>query len=118
VRDLFKDKNRADNEILKHLKKTRQKIDSLSALHPLKQISYLELTHYLSNTLLRDTDMMSMAHGLEIRVPLIDHRLVELMFSMPAEMQFAQPPKKSLLVNSLPHALPPEIVHRKKMRFT
>jgi asparagine synthase (glutamine-hydrolysing) len=118
VRSLFRDNNSADNEILKHLQKTRQQVDSLSALHPLKQISYLELTHYLSNTLLRDTDMMSMAHGLEIRVPLIDHRLVELIFSIPPEIQFARPPKKSLLVKSLPHALPSEIVHRKKMGFT
>jgi len=118
VRDLFRDKNCADQEILKHLTKTMQQVDSLSALHPLKQISYLELTHYLSNTLLRDTDMMSMAHGLEIRVPLIDHRLVELMFSIPAEIQFARPPKKSLLVRSLPHSLPPDVVHRKKMGFT
>jgi asparagine synthase (glutamine-hydrolysing) len=118
VRSLFRDKNCADNEILKHLKKTQQQCALLSALHPLKQISYLELTHYLPNTLLRDTDMMSMAHGLEIRVPLIDHRLVELMFSFPPEIQFARPPQKSLLVNSLPTPLPPETVHRKKMGFT
>ena len=106
------------NEILKHLERTQRQLDSISKLHPLKQISYLELTHYLSNTLLRDTDMMSMAHGLEIRVPLIDHRLVELMFTIPPEIQFARPPQKSLLVNSLPNPLPPEIVHRKKMGFT
>jgi asparagine synthase (glutamine-hydrolysing) len=118
VLSLFRDKNRASKEILKHLQRTQQQLDSMSALHPLKQISYLELTHYLSNTLLRDTDMMSMAHGLEIRVPLIDHRLVELMFSIPSEIQFARPPPKSLLVNSLPNPLPPEIVHRKKMGFT
>ncbi len=118
VRSLFRDKNCADNEILKHLQRTRQQVDSLSELHPLKQISYLELTHYLSNTLLRDTDMMSMAHGLEIRVPLIDHMLVELMFTIPPEIQFAGPPQKSLLVKSLPLDLPSEIVHRKKMGFT
>ena len=118
VRGLFRDKNCADNEIIKHLTRTKQQTDSLSAIHPLKQISYLELTHYLSSTLLRDTDMMSMAHGLEIRVPLIDHRLVELMFSIPAKIQFARPPKKSLLVRSLPHPLPAEVVHRKKMGFT
>lgn len=118
VKGLFKDKSCADKEINEHLEKTKRTMDSLSALHPLKQISYLELTHYLSNTLLRDTDMMSMAHGLEIRVPLIDHRLVELMFSIPAEIQFASPPKKSMLVQSLPSSLPPEIVLRKKMGFT
>lgn len=118
VRSLFRDKTCADNEIRKHQKDTQNQVDSLSALHPLKQISYLELTHYLANTLLRDTDMMSMAHGLEIRVPLIDHRLVELMFSIPADVQFASSPKKSLLIKSLPHPLPSEIVHRKKMGFT
>jgi asparagine synthase (glutamine-hydrolysing) len=118
VRSLFRDKNLADNAILKHMERTQQQLDSMSVLHPLKQISYLELTHYLSNTLLRDTDMMSMAHGLEIRLPLIDHRLVELMFAIPPKVQFARPPKKSLLVNSLPNPLPPEIVHRKKMGFT
>lgn len=118
VRSLFRDKICVNDEIRRHLERTQKQIDSLKALHPLKQISYLELTHYLSNTLLRDTDMMSMAHGLEIRVPLIDHRLVELMFSLPAEIQFASPPNKSLLVKSLPHALPSEIVHRKKMGFT
>ncbi len=118
VRDLFRDKNSFRRENLKHLKNTQQQVGSISALHPLKQISYLELTHYLSNTLLRDVDMMSMAHGLEIRVPFLDHRLVELMSSFPPEKQFARPPKKSLLVNSLPNPLPPEIVHRKKMGFT
>jgi asparagine synthase (glutamine-hydrolysing) len=118
VRSLFREKNCADNEILNHLKITRQQCDLLGGLHPLKQISYLELMHYLPNTLLRDTDMMSMAHGLEIRVPLIDHRLVELMFSFSPEIQFARPPQKSLLVKSLPTPLPPETVNRKKMGFT
>ncbi len=118
VRGLFRDKTCADDEIRKHLKTTRGQIDSLSTIDPLKQISYLELTHYLANTLLRDTDMMSMAHGLEIRIPLIDHQLVELMFSIPAEIQFARSPAKSLLVQSLPNPLPSEIVHRKKMGFT
>ncbi len=118
VRSLFQDKSCLDQEIIKHLERTKKETDTLSALPPQKQISYLELTHYLANTLLRDTDTMSMAHGLEIRVPLIDHRLVELMFSMPAEIQFAGPPKKSLLVRSLPSSLPSDVVHRKKMGFT
>ncbi len=118
VASLFADKNMADRQIQKHLDRTQNLIESLKRIHPLKQISYLELTHYLPNTLLRDTDMMSMAHGLEIRVPFIDHQLVELMFAVPAEIQFARPPTKSLLVNSLINKLPTGLVHRKKMGFT
>jgi len=118
VTGLFADKNIADRQIQKHLNRTRNRIESLKHLHPLKQISYLELTHYLPNTLLRDTDMMSMAHGLEIRVPLIDHQLVELMFSVPAKIQFARHPVKSLLIRSLTNKLSSQVVNRKKMGFT
>jgi asparagine synthase (glutamine-hydrolysing) len=118
VTDLFADKSQAEKQIQKHLDRTQILIESLRHLHPLKQISFLELTHYLPNTLLRDTDMMSMAHGLEIRVPLIDHQLVELMFSVPTHIQFACPPVKSLLIRSLANKLPSQLVNRKKMGFT
>ena len=42
------------------------------------------MTQYMATTLLRDADTMSMAHGLEIRVPLLDHKLIELMLSIPS----------------------------------
>jgi asparagine synthase (glutamine-hydrolysing) len=42
------------------------------------------------NTLLRDTDFMSMAHGLEVRVPLIDHRLAERVLAMPGSSNWTQ----------------------------
>jgi len=50
---------------------------------PINRTSYLELRHYMANTLLRDSDFMSMAHGLELRVPFIDHKLAEFMFRIP-----------------------------------
>ena len=118
VKGLFVDKNQADRQIQKHLDRTQTLIEPLKHAHPLKQISFLELTHYLPNTLLRDVDMMSMAHGLEIRVPLIDHQLVELMFSVPANIQFARHPVKSLLIRSLTNKIPSQLIHRKKMGFT
>jgi len=59
-----------------------------------------------------------MAHGLEIRVPLLDHKLVELMFSIPSNMKIKQGTSKPLLVNSLTRKLPEAIVRRKKMGFT
>jgi asparagine synthase (glutamine-hydrolysing) len=53
------------------------------ALDPVNRVSYLESRCYMLNTLLRDADVMSMAHGLELRVPLIDHELADKLLAMP-----------------------------------
>lgn len=79
--------------------------------------SVLELTNYMRNTLLRDADVMSMAHALEVRVPLIDHRLVETVLSIPGHLKLSPEVNKPLLVASAP-VLPDEVVHRRKMGFT
>ena len=54
-----------------------------SRFDPINRVSYLELRTYMANTLLRDADCMGMAHGLEIRVPFLDHELVRFMFTIP-----------------------------------
>jgi len=115
---LFSDPLILKKEITKNLNRTHELIDSHSRLSPVDLVSYLEMTHYMATTLLRDTDMMSMAHGLEIRVPLLDHKLVELMFSVPSNIKIKQGIPKHLLVNSLTRKLPELIVRRKKMGFT
>lgn len=79
--------------------------------------SALELTNYMRNTLLRDADVMSMAHALEVRVPLIDHRLVEEVLAIPGKLKLDRAINKPLLVASAP-SLPDEVVHRQKMGFT
>lgn len=79
---------------------------------------YLEARNYMANTLLRDTDAMSMAHGLEVRVPLIDHRLVERIFALPGSLKVDDATPKHLLVRSLPCSLPSLVVNRRKMGFT
>jgi asparagine synthase (glutamine-hydrolysing) len=61
---------------------------------------------------------MSMAHGLEVRVPLIDHRLAEKMFSLPGRLKIDRSTPKPLLVNALQEKLPDEVVHRHKRGFT
>jgi hypothetical protein len=81
-------------------------------------ISWLELRSYLANTLLRDTDCMSMCHSLEVRVPFLDAPLVEYLLALPeaAKKNPAQP--KSLLIEALGDALPQEIVKQAKRTFT
>ena len=84
----------------------------------LASISYAEGRTYMHDVLLRDTDQMSMAHALEVRVPLLDHVLVEYVMGLPDVYKRANGTPKPLLVNSLPGLLPEEIVHRPKHGFT
>lgn len=83
----------------------------------LSRVSVAEITTYMQNILLRDTDQMSMAHALEVRVPFLDYTLVEYVLSLPDQLKKANFPKQ-LLVDSLGDLLPKEIVHRPKMGFT
>jgi asparagine synthase (glutamine-hydrolysing) len=82
----------------------------------INQASLLDLSGYLSNTLLRDTDAMSMAHGLEVRVPLLDHKLVERLLAVPGSRKVHAHEPKKLLVDAVGD-LPPEIVQRPKCGF-
>jgi len=79
--------------------------------------SRFELTRYLRNTLLRDTDSMSMAHSLEIRVPYLDHKLVEAVVSLPASIKMNRTMNKPLLISSVSD-LPRDVIDRPKMGFT
>jgi asparagine synthase (glutamine-hydrolysing) len=86
-------------------------------LDPINRVSYLESRCYMLNTLLRDSDFMSMSQGLEVRVPLIDQELAKTVMSIPGKWKLNGTPK-NLLVNSLRRPLPENIVHRPKRGFT
>jgi asparagine synthase (glutamine-hydrolysing) len=79
-----------------------------------------EISLYMSNMLLRDTDQMSMAHALEVRVPLLDHKLVESVLALPGKMKTASSalaPVKRLLVEALAPEIPAEMLNRPKQGF-
>ncbi len=80
-------------------------------------VSLLELRTYMHNQLLRDTDVMSMAHSLEVRTPFLDHRLVEVVANVPAKHKFTAKPK-GLLLKALGDELPHEVTERPKGTFT
>jgi asparagine synthase (glutamine-hydrolysing) len=83
----------------------------------LGQVSICELSTYLQHVLLRDTDQMSMAHALEVRVPFLDHGLVRFVLGLSDRQKLGAGPKP-LLVEALDGLLPTEIVRRPKMGFT
>src|SRR6185437_3239240 len=80
------------------------------------QVTAAEYLGYTQQTLLKDTDQMSMANSLEIREPFFDQDLVEFVMAVPDHFKVPVYPK-SLLVESLKPLLPDEIVHRKKQGF-
>jgi len=82
----------------------------------LSRVSFMEMNTYMQNVLLRDTDQMSMAHALEVRVPFLDHKLIEYVYGIPDQFKYPETPKK-LLVDSLGDLLPDSIVNRPKMGF-
>jgi asparagine synthase (glutamine-hydrolysing) len=87
-------------------------------LGPTGAIAWLEMRTYMASTLLRDTDAVSMARSLEVRVPLLDRSLVEFVQALPegARQQAGKP--KALLVEAVRDVLPPSIVGRPKRTFT
>lgn len=97
-------------------------LDTAFGEHPdvsrFAHVSFAEARTYMHDVLLRDTDQMSMAHGLEVRVPLLDHRLVDLVTALPARVKIGGSIPKPLLVASLDKLLPESIVRRRKQGFT
>ena len=96
----------------------RESLRHARALDPINRVAYLEARCYMLNTLLRDSDVMSMAHGLELRVPLIDHQLADKMLALPGSWKLDSQVPKPLLIAALKGALPNEIVYRKKQGLT
>lgn len=92
-------------------------LEDASGLSPVDQVSLYEMGSYMLSTLLRDTDQMSMAHSLEVRVPLIDHLVVETMLAVPERWKRDEQVPKPLLVHAAGEGLPASCVHRPKQGF-
>jgi len=89
-----------------------QQLDDFTA------VSCLESRSYMVNTLLRDTDAMSMANSLEVRVPFLDHPIVEYVTRLPGSIKRTNGTPKSLLVDAMRDLLPSEVITQPKKTFT
>ncbi len=92
--------------------------DQAKSMEPVAGISWLEMRTYMDSTLLRDTDSVSMARSLEVRVPFLDTPLVEFMCALPDSARVQPHQKKALLLKALQGILPAEILQQKKRTFT
>ena len=75
---------------------------------------WLEVTRYMRNQLLRDSDLFSMAHGIELRVPFVDARLAEALLELPPEFRLEK--GKALLIDAVPE-IPEWVRNRPKKGF-
>ncbi|MDQ0937219.1 asparagine synthase (glutamine-hydrolyzing) [Streptomyces turgidiscabies] len=84
--------------------------------HRMRRVSHVHLTRWMPLLLTRD-DRLSMAVGLELRVPYCDHRLVEYVYNIPWEMKTADGREKSVLRSAVADLLPASVTERRKSPF-
>jgi len=91
--------------------------ERVRGLDPLSQLLYVDLKSWLANDMLVKVDRMSMANGLEIRCPLLDHRLIEFAATVASELKYRGRTSKYLLKRHLEGRVPYSVIHRPKQGF-
>ena len=85
--------------------------------HPLSLVQYLDMKTYLPGDILTKVDRASMAHALEVRVPILDHKLVEWISGLPPDLKLRGSEGKYLFKKSMQPHLPDEVLYRQKRGF-
>ena len=85
---------------------------------PLSFVQYLDMKTYLVGDILTKVDRASMAHSLEVRVPLLDHQLMEWLSGLAPDLKLRGREGKYLFKKALEAHLPHEILYRPKMGFS
>lgn len=92
--------------------------DRCTATDPLDKALYVDMKTYLVDDILVKVDRMSMAHALEVRAPLLDHKFIEFSATLPSTMKLREHTTKYLLRQSLRGHVPDGVLARKKQGFT
>lgn len=82
-----------------------------------KQLQYLDIYNFMSELVLTKVDRASMAHSLEVRVPFLNHQLVEFIFSLSPEVYIQSGIQKKFIRNILKNNVPDQILNRSKQGF-
>lgn len=95
----------------------RDLLNAPNATEPLDKIFYFDFKTYLPEDILALTDRMSMRHSLEVRVPFLDHKLVEFCATIPSEMKVTFRDKKHIFKKALTGVLPSSVLNHRKQGF-
>jgi asparagine synthase (glutamine-hydrolysing) len=85
--------------------------------HWLSSLQYMDIKNYLPNDIMTKVDRMSMAHSIEAREPLLDHKLVEFAATIPPELKLKGNTTKYIFKKAMEGILPNEILYRQKRGF-
>ncbi len=91
--------------------------DEMPQLDELSRMLWVDLRHGLPADMLVKVDRMSMMHSLEVRVPFLDHKLVEYAFSLPDRVKLKGTTTKWILKEAFKDMLPDDILHKRKHGF-
>jgi asparagine synthase (glutamine-hydrolysing) len=92
-------------------------IATVGALDPVSTLQHIDIETYLPDDILAKVDRTSMAVSLESRVPLLDHRLLEFVATIPSSLKLNHGAGKYILKRAMSSRLPSEILTRRKMGF-
>lgn len=95
----------------------RELADEVKGADPLSIIQYIDLKTYLPGDILTKVDRASMAHSLEVRVPILDHKFVEYALRLPPEGRIVDGEGKANFKKALEGTLPDNILYREKKGF-
>ena len=95
----------------------RRHVAQVADADPLTQVQYLDMKTYLPGDILTKVDRASMAHALEVRVPLLDHKLLEWVMGLPSRLKRRGGTGKYLLKKAMEPYLPYDILYRPKKGF-
>ncbi len=104
----FNEYNKLKNLFSQHIKNEKSDLNDML---------YADMNLILPNDMLQKVDLMSMANSLEVRVPFLDHEVVDFAFSLPAEYKIDSKRRKKILVDTFREFLPDEIFTRPKHGF-
>jgi asparagine synthase (glutamine-hydrolysing) len=117
VRELLSDNARRalDQSRINNMK--ARILDVMSEQPNMNEVLLADMKLVLPNDMLTKVDLMSMAHGLEVRTPFLDYELVNYCFSLPSSFKVAGNSRKRILQDAFRNFLPPKLYNRPKKGF-
>ena len=115
--------NGADEKTVKSQKWMEALLEKNFESELCSHLQHVDINSYLPNDILNKVDIASMCHGLEVRVPLLDHKVVEFLATVPSRFKWkrgSQSDKdqgKLLLKNLVKHTFDKDFIHRRKQGF-
>ncbi len=116
-KSLFSAKMRADLQGYEAHELFASHAKAVEGADPLAVVQYLDFKTYLVGDILTKVDRASMANSLEVRVPLLDHKLIEWAATLPRDLKMKHKDGKHVLKKALEQDVPKDILYRKKMGF-